>query len=156
MNKGYDNNENVHLLSKCSMLKPIVGTEIDFRSSLFLKKFTIVDFPELLRPMIKILICFGFLSLFKIFINNFSNIFTFFSFVLECLFLDERFFFSFLFVWVKILKLSCQHFNMIHLVIILTRKMKPLRNLSTQFKFFFSRKTTKMRTTFYFQVSKEN
>lgn len=62
-----------HSLSKCSMLKPIVGTEIDFRSSLFLKKFTIVDFPELLRPIIRMLICFGFLSLFKIFINNFSN-----------------------------------------------------------------------------------
>lgn len=55
------------------MLKPTVGTEIDFRSSLFLKKFTIVDFPELLRPMIKMLICFGFLSLFKILLNNFSN-----------------------------------------------------------------------------------
>lgn len=55
------------------MLNPIVGTEMDFRSSLFLKKFTIVDLPELLRPMIRMLICFGFRSLFKIFINNFSK-----------------------------------------------------------------------------------
>lgn len=55
------------------MLKPTVGTEMCLRSSLFLKKFTMVDLPELLRPMIKIEICFGFLSLFKIFINNFSK-----------------------------------------------------------------------------------
>lgn len=62
------------------MLNPIVGTEMCLRSSLFLKKFTIVDLPELLRPIIKMLICFGFLSLFKIFINNFSKtIFTFFA-----------------------------------------------------------------------------
>lgn len=55
------------------MLNPIVGTEMDLRSSLFLKKFTIVDLPELLRPMIRMLICFGFLSLFKIFINIFPK-----------------------------------------------------------------------------------
>lgn len=94
------------LLSKCSMLNPIVGTEMDFRSSLFLKKFTIVDLPELLRPMIRMLICFGFRSLFKIFINNFSK--TIFS--ASCFFLcskqvfwnvyfgiDENF--SFMFRW---------------------------------------------------------
>ena len=74
-----------HSLSKCSILNPTVGTEIDFRSSLFLKKFTIVDFPELFKPMSKILICFGFLSLFKIFINNFSNtIFPLFTIACSC------------------------------------------------------------------------
>ena len=155
MNKGYDNKENVHLLSKCSMLKPIVGTEIDFRSSLFLKKFTIVDFPELLRPMIKILICFGFLSLFKIFINNFSNIFTFFFFR-SGMFIFGWTIFFFPFCLGENIKIeirmptfqydsSCYHSN--------AHKMKPLRNLSTQLN-FFSRKTTKTRTTFAFKYRK--
>lgn len=91
-------------LSKCSMLNPIVGTEMCFRSSLFLKKCTIVDFPELFRPMIRMLICLGFLSLFKIFINNFSNtIFAFSRFsdqvrALECLFSDR---WKFLVLWWK-------------------------------------------------------
>lgn len=121
-----------HVLSKCSMLNPTVGTEIDFRSSLFLKKFTIVDLPELFKPMSRMLICFGFLSLFKIFINNFSNtIFTFhnYNFSLELqtgfagmfILSSAENFSDFLCFVMKILntKSRYQVFNMTHCVVAL-------------------------------------